>query len=58
MANPPTFHDRYQQGDTPWEQGPPHLSAQQITAVVEPLFSIESLTASFFDSDQAPQAKN
>jgi cyclopropane fatty-acyl-phospholipid synthase-like methyltransferase len=40
------------------EQGPPQLSAQQITAVVEPLFIIESITASFFDSDQQPPAKN
>jgi cyclopropane fatty-acyl-phospholipid synthase-like methyltransferase len=44
--------------ETRQEQGPPQLSAQQISAIVEPLFSIESITASFFDSDQSPQAKN
>ncbi len=39
-------------------QGPPQMSASQISEVVEPLFIIDSLTASFFDSDQKTPAKN
>lgn len=38
--------------------GPPQLTATQITRLTEPLFYIESLTASFFDSDQQPPPKN
>jgi SAM-dependent methyltransferase len=45
--------------DTPRQgDGPPQLSAQQICTYVEPLFCIESITASFFDSDQQNPAKN
>lgn len=40
------------------KSGPPQLSASQITSLTEPLFSIESLSASFFDSDLQPAPKN
>ena len=38
--------------------GPPQLSATEITTTVEPLFIIDSLVASFFDSNQQTPAKN
>jgi SAM-dependent methyltransferase len=40
------------------ESGPPQLSATEITATVEPFFIIDSLVASFFDSDHQPPPKN
>ncbi len=44
--------------ETRKESGPPQLTAREITEVVEPLFIIDSLVASFFDSDQKTPAKN
>ncbi len=38
--------------------GPPQLTATEITTILEPLFFIDSIEASFFDSAQKPPAKN